>query len=158
MIIYLNGEVEKLQKPEFQEQFLSDLAKEIEFKIVKEKQNEHEEMLKNLLDLEKDHLGIKGYVQTLQDHLRKKDMQIECYIKEIAEGKLKLIHYTAKYQKSKEKYKSLKEKYSYKVQFEMVDKELLLRYTHGQVLPNPDDKAMLSYAICLAAALEDFLV
>lgn len=146
------------------------------------KAQEDEEVAIALKLLEKEHLKIKDQFNQLQLELHQKNGWVILYneggcvkqifyptknpedkklgdlIKDLTIFKHENKELKLKLQNKKARHKELKEKYEKKVQMNLVNKDIQQKFYKTASEPQKSYNDFLSYTICMAAALEDFLI
>ncbi|OMJ93159.1 hypothetical protein SteCoe_3980 [Stentor coeruleus] len=158
IILTLSNEMSKLRKPESQSAILEGFKKDIEKQVKINKRQQDEEVIISLMELEKEHLQTKELIKKMDEEIKQKDGRICELNKEINDCKVRVLEMSKKLANKRARNKSLKRKYEDKVQINMVDKELMQKFSKSNEENNDYSKELLSYAMCLAAALEDFLI
>lgn len=148
----------KLRNPESQSAILEGFKKDIEKQVKINKRQQDEEVIISLMELEKEHLQTKELIKNMDEEIKQKDGRISKLNKEINDCKVRVLEMSKKLANKRARNKSLKRKYENKVQINMVDKELMQKFSKSNEENNDYSKELLSYAMCLAAALEDFLI
>lgn len=154
----MSNEITKLKNPESQSALLEGFKKDIEKQVKINKRQQDEEVIMTLMELEKEHLQTKELIKNMDVEIKQKDGRISELNKENNDCKIRILEMSKKLANKRARNKSLKRKYENKVQINMVDKELMQKFSKSNEEDNGDSKELLSYTVCLAAALEDFLI
>ena len=133
---------------------IQDLTAEIQKKVENERLEDQKQMILSMSGLENEHLRLNNIINNLNSQLDIKKLQIDGLLKEIAEMRVQIFSLSEKLNNKQEKHKKLKEKHLNLISFGMVDKEVLHKFYN----PNIPDSEIIPYTVCLAAALEDFLI
>ena len=111
-----------------------------------------------MIELENEHIRLKGIIDKLNYQIDYKERIIQNYLKEISEQKIKISQATVLFESQKRKYKDLKIKHNNRLELDLVDKRLLSTYHKTMPIERIAADDILPYTLCLAAALEDFLI
>jgi hypothetical protein len=133
------------------------LKQEIENEIRIDSQKEILEFENKFLELEKTYKISRENEARVEKELIEKTATIGEYSKEVEELKKEVMNLSVLLDKNNSKYIKLKEKHSNRVQLDLIDKEMRLHYIAPKDSLLESKESLLSYATCLAAALETFL-